>query len=76
MVNLNAFVIDLFCLILTAYTVAYAIEYDLTKKQQQHGDISVDSHVIPTPSSSPSPDLTVDSDEDAQKQKGFEVSTA
>jgi hypothetical protein len=75
MVNLNSFVIDLFCLILTAYTVAYAIDYDLTKKQQQHGDIVVDSHVLPTPSSSPSPDLTVDSDKDAPKQKGSNVST-
>jgi hypothetical protein len=50
MVNLNAFVIGLFCLILTANTIAYAIYCNLAMKQhQQHGDITVDSDVLPYP---------------------------
>jgi hypothetical protein len=34
---------------LTAYTIAYTIDCDLATKQQQLGDIAVDSDVLPNP---------------------------
>jgi hypothetical protein len=40
-------------LMLTAYTVAYIVDYDFATKQQQPGDITVDLDVLPNPSSSP-----------------------
>jgi hypothetical protein len=41
--NLNIFVIGLFCLMMT---IAYVIDCDLATKQQWHGDIAVDSDVF------------------------------
>jgi hypothetical protein len=63
-------------LIMTVYTVAYAVYCGLaTKQQQQPGDIAVDSDVLPNPKQLP-PDLTIDNDKDAQKQEGSEASTS
>jgi hypothetical protein len=62
---------------LTAYTIAYAVDCDLATKQQLlPSDIVVDSDVLPNHEQLPSPDLTIDSDKYAQKQEGSEVSTA
>jgi hypothetical protein len=57
MVNLNAFVIGLFSLMLTTYTIAYALDCDLATKhqQQQPSDITADSDVLPYPEQLPPP---------------------
>jgi hypothetical protein len=34
---------------LIAYTIAYAMDCDLATKEQQPGDIAVDSDVLPNP---------------------------